>query len=239
MIETPAYALDDDGLRALVRDNGWATLVSHTSGGLVASHVPVLLEDGDGLSVVGHLGRPDDVAHELGSGEVLLVVTGPSGYVSPGWYGYTPALPTWNYVAAHLYGTPQVLGPEETYRVLSDTVDRYEAVREHPVSLPPIEDHARRVARGAVGFRLRVTRVQAKAKLSQDKPPEVVDRVIAALADDPRYANPALAERMRAQRGRDRQVRDEPVRDERVPTERVPPEPRAERVPPEPPRPPA
>jgi transcriptional regulator len=164
--------------------------------------VPVLLEEGPGLSVVGHLGRPDDVLPALGTHEVLLVVAGPHGYVSPGWYGYSPALPTWNYVAAHLYGTPEVLGPEETYRVLSDTVDHFERVRDEPVRLEPIEDHAHRVARGAVGFRLRVTRVQAKAKLSQDKPAEVVDRVIAALGSDPAYANPALAERMRAEHGR-------------------------------------
>jgi transcriptional regulator len=202
VIDTPPYRLDDDAaLRDLVRTHGWATLVSHPPDGLVASHVPVLLEDGPGLSVVGHLGRPDDVLHALGTAEVLLVVAGEHGYVSPGWYGFTPALPTWNYVVAHLYGVPEVLDGEETYRVLSDTVDRYEAVRSDPVSLPPIADHAHRVARGAVGFRLRVTRVQAKAKLSQDKPPEVVERVIAALEADPVYANPALAARMRAERG--------------------------------------
>ncbi|GAA2721666.1 FMN-binding negative transcriptional regulator [Cellulomonas aerilata] len=202
MIDTPVYRLDDDAaLRDLVRTHGWATLVSHPPTGLVASHVPVLLEDGPGLSVVGHLGRPDDVEHALGTHEVLLLVAGPHGYVSPGWYGYAPALPTWNYVAAHLYGTPEVLGPEETYRVLSDTVDHYEGVRADPVRLDPVADHARRVARGAVGFRLRITRVQAKAKLSQDKPADVVQRVIAALDADPQYANPALADRMRAEHG--------------------------------------
>jgi transcriptional regulator len=96
-----------------------------------------------------------------------------------------------------------VLGPQDTYRVLSDTVDHYERVRDEPVSLDPIADHAHRVARGAVGFRLRVTRVRAKAKLSQDKPPEVVQRVIAALETDPAYADPALAARMRAEHGTD------------------------------------
>lgn len=202
MIDTPAYRLDDDAaLRDLVRTHGWATLVSHPAGGLVASHVPVLLEDTPGLSVVGHVGRPDDVVHALGTAEVLLVVAGEHGYVSPGWYGFTPALPTWNYVVAHLYGVPEVLDAEQTYRVLSDTVDRYEAARPEPVSLPPIADHAQRVARGAVGFRLRVTRVQAKAKLSQDKPAEVVERVISVLDADPVYANPALAARMRAEHG--------------------------------------
>ena len=202
MIDTPDYVLDDDAaIRDLVRTHGWATLVSNPPTGLVASHVPVLLEEAEQLTVVGHLGRPDDVVHALGTGEVLLIVTGPSGYVSPGWYGVSPALPTWNYVAAHLYGTPEVLGPEDTYRVLSDTVDHLEGVRPNPVLLPPIADHAHRVARGAVGFRLRVSRVQAKAKLSQDKPPEVVERVIAALGHDPHHANPALAARMRAEHG--------------------------------------
>ncbi|WP_298459353.1 FMN-binding negative transcriptional regulator [uncultured Cellulomonas sp.] len=203
MIDTPEYRLDDDAaLRDLVRSHGWATLVSHPVSGLVASHLPVLLEDAADLTVVGHLGRPDDRLHALGSGEVLLVVAGEHGYVSPGWYGYTPALPTWNYVVAHLYGTPELLDADATLRVLADTVDRYESAMPHPVTLEPIADHAARVARGAVGFRLRVTRVQAKAKLSQDKPPEVVARVLDALDGDGPYADPTLAARMRVAHGR-------------------------------------
>ncbi|MDP4501312.1 FMN-binding negative transcriptional regulator [Nonomuraea turcica] len=187
------YLLDDDRrIRALVRDNPWATLVSATSrSGLIGSHLPILLENGPGLSVVGHLGRPDEELHELGEHEVLLIVAGPHGYISPGWYGGAVAVPTYNYLVAHLYGRPEILGPEEAFQVLTDTVDRFEGAMTSPHKVD--DDYARRVAKGVAAFRVRATRVVAKAKLSQDKPAETAHRVIHALEGH----NPELAGEMR------------------------------------------
>ncbi|WP_448058624.1 FMN-binding negative transcriptional regulator [Cellulomonas hominis] len=216
MIHTSDYELHDESrVRDIVRAHGWATLVTHTDDGLVASHVPVLLEEpaGDddaegaeedrGLVVVSHLGRPDEVAHQLdGARESLLIVEGPYGYVSPGWYGYRPAVPTWNYVAVHLYGTVELLDAEESYRVLGATVERYESVMPDPVLMPDVEGYAQRIAPGAVGLRMRVRRWQGKTKLSQDKPRAVAERVVAALETDPHYADPALAAEMRAELAR-------------------------------------
>jgi transcriptional regulator len=152
------------------------------------------------LHVLSHLGRPDELLHQVdGIREHLLVVEGPYGYVSPGWYGYAPAVPTWNYVAVHLYGTLELLDAEDSYAVMGATVDRYEAPMPEPVRMPDVEGYARRIAPGAVGFRLRVTRFQAKAKLSQDKPRAVAERVAGALETDPHYADPALAAAMRVE----------------------------------------
>ncbi|GAA4724591.1 negative transcriptional regulator, PaiB family [Promicromonospora umidemergens] len=208
MIDTGDYEIEDEArVRDLVRNHGWATLVSVADDGApVASHLPVLLEDtpqGEPMSLLSHVGRPDEVLHRLDSGrESLLIVQGPHGYVSPGWYDLTPAVPTWNYLAVHLHCAVELLAPAESYRVLSDTVDRYESVMPRPVRLPHVEEYARRIAKGAAGFRLRVTRWQGKAKLSQDKPRAVAERVIAALEADPHYAQPALAAEMRAELGR-------------------------------------
>lgn len=205
MIDNRDYEIEDEGrVRDLVRNHGWATLVSVADDGSpVASHLPVLLEDtpqGHPMSLLSHVGRPDEVQHALDSGrESLLIVQGPHGYVSPGWYDLSPAVPTWNYVAVHLHCTVELLAPEESYQVLSDTVDRYESVMPQPVRLPQVEDFARRLAKGAAAFRLRVTRWQGKAKLSQDKPVAVAERVVAALETDPHYAQPALAAEMRAE----------------------------------------
>ncbi len=205
MIDTGDYQIEDEArVRDLVRNHGWATLVSVADDGApVASHLPVLLEDtppGEPMSLLSHVGRPDEVLHRLDSGrESLLIVQGPHGYVSPGWYDLTPAVPTWNYVAVHLHCTVELLGPDESYAILSDTVDRYESVRPDPVRLPQVEEYAHRIAKGAAGFRLRVTRWQGKAKLSQDKPRAVAERVVSALGSDPHYAQPALAAEMRAE----------------------------------------
>lgn len=202
MRHTPHYLMTDpEEVRRLIRAHPWATIVSSTSSGLVASHYPIVLEeptadDPDAIVVVSHVGRPDEQLHELGEHEVLLIVQGPHGYVSPGWYPEGDIVPTWNHVTAHLWGTPQLLDADENYRVLEDLVDRFEAPMPEPRSLQLDEDGARRLARGTVGVRLRVDRFDARAKLSQNKRPEVRDRIMAELRGDGPYAQPALADEM-------------------------------------------
>ncbi|WIB16455.1 FMN-binding negative transcriptional regulator [Curtobacterium sp. MCPF17_050] len=201
MRHTPSFLMTEvDEVRRLVRGNPWATIVSSTAEGLVASHYPFLLEEqpdgSDDIVLVSHVGRPDEVAHELGQHEVLVVVQGPHGYVSPAWYPPEQFIPTWNHTTAHLWGTPEILSDEENFRVLGDLVDHFEASMPSPGSLDVDADAARRIARGTVGIRIRVTRFDARAKLSQNKAPEVVDRIIAGLRTDGPYASPALADEM-------------------------------------------
>lgn len=203
MRHTPRYLLTDpDEVKRLIRENPWATIVSHTATGLVASHYPVLLdESADGIVLLSHVGRPDDEVHELGDHEVLVIVQGPHGYVSPGWYAPGDIVPTWNHVTAHLYGVPEILDAEENFRVLSHLVDHFEGEMPHPVSLDQDEEGARRIARGTVGIRIPVSRFDARLKLSQNKAPEVVDRIIDELQAGETYAQPGLAREMRRVHG--------------------------------------
>jgi len=199
MRHTPTYVLTDpDEVKRLIRENPWATIVSHTSHGLVASHYPVVLEeDAEGISIVSHVGRPDETLHELGLHEMMMIIQGPHGYISPGWYENDEFIPTWNHVTAHLYGTPEILTDAENFRVLDDLVDHFEKQMPEPVSLDIDEDSARRIARGTVGLRLRVTRFDARLKLSQNKTPEVFERIVTALEGDGPFASPALAQEMK------------------------------------------
>ena len=182
MRPNPDYALDEiDAIRALVRENPWATIVSHVPGrGLVASHYPMLLdEDADGLVLLSHVGRPDEQLHQLGSHELLVIVSGPHGYVSPGWYDVPTGVPTWDFAVAHL---PD---PFLMNRTLENA------------------DYAARIVHGAVGFRMRVERIEAKDKMSQDKPAEVVARIIDALRRPGPYQNPRLADRIASENGQE------------------------------------
>lgn len=194
------YVLSDASeVKRLIRENPWATIVSPATSGLVASHYPVVLEEtgNESISIVSHVGRPDERLHELGRHEVLLIVQGPHGYISPSWYPRGQIVPTWNHVTAHLYAKPEVLSDEENFLVLSRLVDHFEGIMPDPRSLSMDEERTRRVAQGTVGIRLRVTRFDARLKLSQDKAPEVVDRIITELEHGDHYANPALACEMR------------------------------------------
>lgn len=203
MRHTSAFLLTDpEEVKRLIRENPWATIVSNTANGLVASHYPVMLEEGrDGISIVSHVGRPDETLHELGQHEVLVIIQGPHGYVSPGWYDGKPAVPTWNHVTAHLYGTPEILSEEENWRVLGDLVDNFERHMAHPRPLADNEEYGRKIVKGTAGFRLVVTRFDARLKLSQNKSTEIVDRVIDGLETDPTYASPGLVEEMKRVHG--------------------------------------
>lgn len=194
MRQNPAYACTDPAVvRELIEENPWAVLVSE-NGGLVASHCPVLLDEGaEGLTVVTHLGKPDDELHGVGEGEMLAIVQGHHGYVSPSWYapGATRA-PTWNFSVAHLHGTPEVLGEEENLEALTRLVERFEREVEEPMFLE--RDWATPFARGTVGIRLRVERFTCKRKLSQDKDPISRRNVIERLRAPGPYSHPALAD---------------------------------------------
>lgn len=203
MLVQREYAMGTDEVRRLVAGNGWAVLVTP---GLRAAHVPCLLDpehdpggDDEPLIVLAHTARADPVSPELALGrEVLLVFQGPNGYISPAWYEAGPYVPTWNFSAVHVHGAPELLEGDEAFAVLERTVEHFEAARDTPWRLAgDALPYARRIAPGTVPFRLRAVRVEAKAKLSQDKPPEVQDRVIAALERPGPYRNPELAAEMR------------------------------------------
>ncbi|MEO7016615.1 MAG: FMN-binding negative transcriptional regulator [Leifsonia sp.] len=212
MRQNPSFTLADPAeIKRLIRENPWATLVSDTSAGLVASHYPVLVDENrEELSIVTHVGRPDEQLHELGQHELLVIIQGPHGYISPGWYDANPAVPTWNFIAAHLSGVPEILSDEENYRVLGELVEHFEAPTPQPRLMegtPENAEYAQRIYSGTVGLRLTPTRIVAKSKLSQNKPDETVDTIIAELEGEGPYASSALAAEMRRVHDRMRAAR--------------------------------
>lgn len=211
MRQNPSFTLaSEDAVKRVIRENPWATIVSRTDAGeLVASHYPVLLEEtAEGISLVSHVGRPDEQLHELGRHEVLVIIQGPHGYISPSWYDAKPAVPTWNFLSVHLWGTPEILSDDENLRVLDDLVAHFEQKVPEPRLMngtPENAAYAARISAGTVGFRLRVERFVGKDKMSQNRPPETVERIITELDAGSPYADPRLADEMR--RARDERTR--------------------------------
>jgi len=175
---------DPDEVKRWIREYPWVILVSDTAAGLVASHYPVILdEEHEGISVLSHVGRPDEQLHELGRHEVLMIVQGPHGYVSPGWYGAGPAVPTWNYASVHAYGTARAIDDRDWLRDMLDRLStRHEAREAAPWrmrDLPP--SYIETMLRGIVGIEIAVDRLEGKFKLSQNRPASDRPRIITAL----------------------------------------------------------
>ena len=198
MRRNPSFTMTDpEEVKRLIRRNPWATFVSQTSKGLVASHYPLLLDEeataasGD-IVIVSHFGRPDERYHELGDKELLVIVQGPHDYVSSSWYPKEMIVPTWNHLSAHLHGIPEILDEEENFQWLSKLTDHFERHHEGGRSLSEDEAVTREIARGAVSIRMRVTRFEALAKLSQNKPVAVRENLRAQLSE----RNPGLVSEM-------------------------------------------
>jgi transcriptional regulator len=197
MLENPAYATEDERLvRELITENPWATVVSAPDTGLVASHYPVLLDDSAELAILMHVGRPDEELHSFGCGEVLVIIAGANGYISPSWYGSDAnPVPTWNFVVAHCYGTPTLLDADSNQALLARLTAHFERRVERPVLLQ--QDVVARLAPRTVGLRIPIDRFICKVKMSQDEDPSTQAQVLATLERPGPYSNPALAKQMR------------------------------------------
>jgi transcriptional regulator len=183
---------DVERARAIARAHPFATIVTAD---LRATHMPCLVdEDADGLVILGHVACADPVASAL-DGPLLLIFQGPHGYVSASWYEDDQTIPTWNHVTLHVRGTPELL--DDAMPVLDRTVEHFEAAVEHPWSLRRMGDSARDMADQVVAFRLPAQSWRAEAKLSQDKPEEERERVLAGLESEGPYRNGPLAALMR------------------------------------------
>ena len=160
-------------------------LVSHGEDGIVASHVPFLIDrHGDTLHLHAHLARPNpQVAQLARGGEVLAIFHGPHAYISPNWYGSGPAVPTWNYIDVHAYGPVRLVDDSAWLRgFLRRLSERHEAQSPAPWRMDQLpETYAQSMLQGIVGLDITVTRLEGKYKLSQNRPASDRPRVIAAL----------------------------------------------------------
>ncbi|HEX9533905.1 MAG TPA: FMN-binding negative transcriptional regulator [Stellaceae bacterium] len=176
-------------------------LVSHGSAGLVASHIPFLIErDGGRLHLQGHLARPNPQVADLArGGEVLAIFHGPHAYVSPNWYASGPSVPTWNYVDVHAYGTVQLV--EDDYwlrRFLVRLSERHEARNPQAWRMQGLPDgYVETMLKGIIGLDIAVTRLEGKYKLSQNRPATDRPGVIAALEAQSDHDARAVAKLMR------------------------------------------
>jgi transcriptional regulator len=172
-------------LVAHIERHDFGLLLSHGSTGLVASHIPFLVERRDEeLHLLGHLARPNPQVEDLGrGGEVLAIFSGPHAYISPRWYVGGPSVPTWNYVDVHACGTVRLIEDGDWLRrLLRRLTDRHEAGSPAPWRIEDLpEAYLEGMLKGIIGLDIAVTRLEGKFKLSQNRPAADRPQVIAAL----------------------------------------------------------
>ena len=173
--------------REIMQAHGWALLVTTGADGApFASHLALLWqEDGSAHGhLIGHMARANSHWKLFdGAAESMAMFWGPHAYVSPTWYTPGPKVPTWNYLTVHAYGRPEIIDDTKAVLdVLARLVTTYEGDGAEAWSLerlPP--GNAEAQSRGIVAFRMPLSRVEAKAKLSQNRDLEDRHRVIARL----------------------------------------------------------
>lgn len=174
MYVPPHFAFGDlPAIHDFMREFPFVTLVTGTEQGPIATHLPVMLDASQGEFGLlrAHMARPNPhwkAFLQEDQPESLVIFHGPHTYVSPRWYRDKPAVPTWNYLAVHAYGTPVLLDTTEALLAdLDKMVDHYEpdGRAAHIIT----DDYKRKLAAGIVGFRITITRIDAKRKLGQNR----------------------------------------------------------------------
>ncbi len=175
----PAHFAEDriEILHHAIREHGLATIVTQTGDGLIASHVPLMLDPDRGPhgTLIGHFARPNPQT-KPSIGEALVIFQGPDGYITPAWYATKrqtgKVVPTWNYITIHAYGAIRFIGDRDALLdIVTHLTKRYEATSAVPweVSDAPA-DFVEGMLNGIIGFEIEIARIQGKWKMSQNRP---------------------------------------------------------------------
>lgn len=188
MYTPPAFRLDDRStVLTVMREHAFAVLVAHSGDAVEIVHLPLLVEErGETLVIRGHVAKANPVCALILSGAAATAVfSGPHAYISPDWYVSEDQVPTWNYVAVHAGGRLTAIeDPAPTIALLADL----SAENEAPLTPKAPWTHGKmrdglmdRMIKGVLAFELPVDRLEAKAKLSQNKKPADIDGAVRGL----------------------------------------------------------
>lgn len=202
------FRLRHDGeALAFLRANPFAILVSTIAEGPYATHLPFFArssgekEEPGGVILRGHVGKANPHWRYLEEQpQCLTIFHGPHAYISPGNYTARDSVPTWNYAAVHVYGTARIFSsPQDLQPMLDELIDTFEPAyrRRWEESSAPFRET---MLSNIVGFEIVSTRIEAKFKLSQNRPRQDQTNVIASLDKSEDSAISGVA-RMMKERG--------------------------------------
>src|SRR5437763_1539050 len=153
---------DPKSVNAFIHTHSFATVISTGDNGIVASHLPVLFDEGTNV-LRSHMARANQQWKYFSDGEeVLCIFHGPHAYISPSWYEEQHTVPTWNYAVAHVYGRPSLVGEAELKQIVLETTAKFESTMPNPWKMPLSEQEIGGMLKAIVGFKIEIKRVEAK-----------------------------------------------------------------------------
>jgi len=188
-------------VKSFLQQNSFGILVSQQDGKPWATHIPLELDvNAKGEEVlVGHVSRGNKQWKGFDeNNEVLAIFNGPHTYISSSWYDHEN-VPTWNYIAVHVYGKIRIVEGEELLTSLKKLVSKYETQSKNPVT---VEEMSKKLLenelKGIVGFEILITDIQAAYKLSQNRDGKNKEKIIEELENRGDFESRQIAERMKS-----------------------------------------
>ena len=188
---------DHEQIFDFINNNAFGILFSNHNSSPYASHLPFYLDKEDGY-LYSHFARPNEQWKDIEGQEVMVVFSGPHTYISSSWYETNQSVPTWNYVAVHVYGRIEIMNDQdEIITSLERLVQKYE----EPNSTYKLNESNRLfvvgLSKGIVAFRMKIDKLEGKWKLSQNHSEDRQRRVIERLEQSKYQDAKEIAELMR------------------------------------------
>lgn len=186
-------------IKQFLDKNSFAILVNNTNKKLWATHIPLLLDKNKlGNEVLlGHVSKENPQAESFKNNQdVLAIFSGVHSYISSSWYDHEN-VPTWNYIAVHIYGKISVLNHDDTILSLKKLVDKYESKSENPVKIEKLSSKTMLQVNGIVAFEIEISSIEAIKKISQNRDAKNYQNIITELEKTNDYQAISIANEMR------------------------------------------
>jgi transcriptional regulator len=161
---------DYEEIKQFMHNNNFVTVITTEGERPIATHLPVNIEeDSNVLYISGHFAKGNKQWQTINNNDnILIIFHGPHGYVSSTWYEQED-VPTWDYESIHTYGEGQLLDEEQLAADLTKLLKQYEQHRDNGATWDNLSDQTKKQIKGIVGFKIKVTDIEAAYKLSQTR----------------------------------------------------------------------
>lgn len=190
---------NQEAITAFLKENSFGILINQTNGKLWATHIPLELSvNKEGKTILeGHISKENPQWKGfVENDQILAIFSGPHSYISPSWYDHEN-VPTWNYIAVHVYGKIKIIEGAAVIESLKKLVDKYEQNSKNPVRIEDLSEQTMMQSRGIIAFEIEIEEIQAQQKMSQNRDNKNYKNIISELEKTNENHSIAVANEMK------------------------------------------